>query len=78
MPTTFIVRGRSIDDVYREALDYLVRKYHNYPENLIDPSTGASADNWLAAGGDFYEEEARLEAQALGYSLLPDEAYYSE
>ncbi len=69
MPTTFIVRGRSIDDVYREALDYLVRKYHNYPENLIDPSTGASAENWLAAGGDFAEAEAILELQAQGYVL---------
>jgi len=66
MPTTFIVRGRSVEDVYREAVHYLTEKYHNYPENLIDPSTGASAENWEAAGGDFYEAEARLEAHRLG------------
>jgi len=69
MPTTFIVRGRSVESVYREAVRYLTDKYHNYPENLIDPSTGASAENWYAACGDFYEAEARLEAQAQGYVL---------
>jgi len=69
MPTTFIVRGRSVESVYREAVRYLTDKYHNYPENLIDPSTGASAENWYAAGGDFYEAEALLGVQAQGYVL---------
>jgi len=67
MPTTFIVRGRSIESVYREALDYLRAEYHNYPERLPGISDGASAENWIANGGDFAEAEALLELQAQGY-----------
>lgn len=76
MRSNIIIQSRSIEAVYNEVMEYLLAKYFTPPEHVVDPAYGASAEAWYEAGGDFYEAEARLEAQSLGYTLLPDGSYH--
>ncbi|RMD57451.1 hypothetical protein D6833_13870 [Candidatus Parcubacteria bacterium] len=65
--------------VFEGVMGYLIHKYFVRPAEEASArlrAKGCSAEAWYEAGGDFYEAEARQEAQALGYTLLPDGTYH--